>query len=89
MSLLTVNSNAQKIADLLDLATSQLKRPQIPEYKMVICAIGLKLVAVCRKRRSQCLCIQNDLLSVCAERGLCNLEEGRGDGGDGLMRRNS
>ena len=42
----TVDSNANDIADLLDLAASETSRAQIPEDEMVVRAICLELVPV-------------------------------------------
>jgi hypothetical protein len=82
----TVDGDPQQITDLLHLAASELKRAQVPEHEMVICAIGLQLVAMCRESGGEGLRIQDDLLGICAESGLGDLQESGGDGGNSLMK---
>jgi len=52
---------------------------------MVICAVGLQLVAVCGETGGKRLGVQDDLLGILAETGLGNLKEGGGNGSNGLM----
>lgn len=41
-----VDSDAEEVTNLLDFATSELERPEIPEDEVVVCAIGLELVTM-------------------------------------------
>lgn len=52
---------------------------------MVICAIGLQLVAMCSEAGGKRLRVQDDLLGIRAETGLGDLKEGGGNGSNGLM----
>ena len=60
----TVDSNANEIANLLNLATSQASRAKIPEDQVVISTIGLQSVPMANKLLGEGLCVRNDLFSV-------------------------
>src|SRR5262245_37373086 len=81
----TVDSDPHQVADLLNLAASQLKWSQVPEYEMAISAASLELVSVFHESRGECPCISNDLFCICTEGRLCNLQESCRDASDGLM----
>lgn len=51
---------------------------------MIVCAVRLELVAVCREGGGESLRVQDDLLSVRTESGLGDLKECGGDGSNGL-----
>ena len=87
MAVLTVDRNPQQVTNLLHLAASQFERSQIPQNEMVICPVRLQLVPMRRKSGGQSLCVQNNLLSVCAESGLGHLEESSGNSSNCLMRK--
>lgn len=73
-----------KIANLLNLAASQLEGTEIPQDEVVIGTAGLESVLVLDELRGQCLGIGNDLLGVGLEFGLGSEVEGCRDGCDGL-----
>jgi hypothetical protein len=53
---------------------------------MAIGAARLELVSVFHESRSECPCIGDNLLCICTEGRLGNLQKSRRDAGDGLMR---
>ena len=57
---------------------------QVPEDKVVVGAIGLKLVAVGDERLSERTSVLDDLLRVLLELRLRRLEKGSRDTSDGL-----
>ena len=63
--LLTVNRDADEIANLLDLAAGNTHWAQIPENEVVIRAIGLELVAFRDELFRQGLSVLNHLGGVC------------------------
>lgn len=81
----TVDGDAQEVADLLNLAARQAEGSEIPENEVVVGAVGLKLVAMANELISQSPCIGNDLLGILLPGRICNLLEGGGNGGDGLL----
>lgn len=73
-----------EIADLFDLATGQTKRSQVPEDKVIVRTLGLKLVVVLEQRLRDGTSVVDDSLSVSLESRVGGLLERDGDGGDGL-----
>lgn len=80
----TVDGDPHKIADLLDLATGEAEVAQVPEDKVVVGAIGLKLVAVGDERLSERASVLDDLLRVLLELRLRRLKKGSRNTSDGL-----
>jgi len=74
----------EEIADLLDLGASEADRSEIPEDKVVVGALGLKLVALRDESLSEGLRVGDDLLGVLLPLGRRDLLEGSGDGGNSL-----
>lgn len=81
----TVDGDAHEIADLLDLATGEPDRAQIPEDEVVVRAASLQSVTMADERSGQSACIGDDLLSVLLELRLGGLEKRGGDAGNGLF----
>lgn len=80
----TVNGNAHEIADFLNFAASQAEGPEIPEYKMVISAASLQLIAVRDKGIGESSSVGDDLLSVGLPFGPGDLVKSSGDSSDSL-----
>lgn len=79
-----VEGDVAQVADLLDLATGQLERAQVPKVKVVVGAVGLELVSVLDKNFTESPRVGNDLSCVGLESGVAGLLEGDGNTGDGL-----
>ena len=71
----TVDGDPHEIADLLDLTAGETEVAQVPENKVVVGAIGLKLIAVGDERLSERASVLNDLLRVLLELRLRCLEK--------------
>ena len=71
----TVDGNAQKVTDLLNLGASQTKRTEIPKDKVVVCAAGLQLVSILDELIRQSARVFDDLLRVGLPRRLGRLEK--------------
>ena len=71
----TVDGDTQKVTDLLNLATSQSKRSEVPQNKVVIGTTSLQLVTTLGKAVAQRPRVGNDLACVLLKLGLANLEE--------------
>lgn len=82
--ILTVDGYTHKIANLLDLAAGQAKRPKVPEDKVIVSAASLKLVAVSHQGIGQSPGVGNDLLGISLPLGTGDLEESSGDSSNGL-----
>ena len=80
-----MDGDANKIAELLELATRQLERAEVPEYKVVLSARRLKLVAAGDKLFAESGRILDDLLGVRLPCWLCSLKEGSRDTGNGVV----
>jgi len=85
LSIRTVDSDAHEVADLLDLATSQADRTQIPQNQVVVCAASLQPVSMLDERRSKRTRVGDYLLSISLEFRLRDLQKGGGDGGNSLI----
>jgi hypothetical protein len=81
----TVDSDAEEVANLLDLRPGQLERAKIPEHEMVIRAARLKLVPVLAELVRKCLRVLDYLLCVCLPGRLRRLQQGRRDTRDGVV----
>ena len=64
---LTIDSDAEKIAKLFNLASSQPDRAKIPKDKVAVCSLRLNLVSVANKFCRQCASICDDLLGILFE----------------------
>lgn len=82
--ILTVDGDAHKVANLLDLAAGQAEGPEIPEDKVIVSTTSLKLVAVRHQSVGHSSGVGNDLLSIGLPFGSGDLEESSRDRGDGL-----
>lgn len=51
---------------------------------MVICTAGLEFVPMLHEPFCECSSVGDDLLGISPEGGMCDLEEGGGNTGDGL-----
>lgn len=80
----TVNGDTNEITKLLELATGQLERSQIPEDKMIVSARGLQLVSTRDELRTEGPCVSNDLLGIRFPCWLSSLEESSSDTSNGL-----
>ena len=72
------------ITDLFDLGSGQTKRSEIPEDEVVLCSIGLELVAVLEEDLGHGDGVGSDLLGVGLERWVGSLLKRNGDTGNGL-----
>lgn len=81
---LTVDGDTNDVAELLELATSQAERAEIPKDKVVLSARGLQLVVESNELLTKGLSVLNDLESVRLPCWLGRLEEGGGNTSNGL-----
>lgn len=80
----TVDGDAHKITDFLDLAASEANGTEIPENKVIIAAASLEPVAVAYERLSESTSVGNDLLGIELPLRLSNLLQSSGNCSDGL-----
>ena len=85
MRRLTVDGDADDVAELLELAAGQTKRTEVPEDKVVVRARSLELVALGDELLAEGLRVGDDLLGVRLPRRLSRLQEGGGNAGDGVV----
>ena len=85
METLTVNGNAHKVANFLDLATGQANGSEIPENQVVVTSTSLEAVAMGNEGGRESAGVRNNLLGIRLKLGLRNLEESSGDGSDCLQ----
>ena len=85
MGVLTVDGDADKIAQLLELAAGQAKGTKVPEDEVVVRTGRLELVAAGDELLAKSLSVGDDLLGVRLPRRLSRLQEGGGNAGDGVV----
>ena len=85
METLTVDGNAHKVANFLNLASGQANGSEIPENQVVVTSASLESVAMGNEGRRESAGVRNNLLSIRLKLGLRNLEESSSDGGDSLQ----
>ena len=81
----TVDSDAEEVANLLDLRPGQLEWAKIPEHEMAIRAARLELVPVLDELVRKCPRVFDYLLCVCLPGWLRGLQQGRRDTRDGIV----
>ena len=84
MTILTIDGDANEIAELLEFATSQLEWSQVPENKMVVRPRGLEFVSTANKLFTKGPCVSNDLLGICLPCRLGGLQECCSNASNGL-----
>jgi hypothetical protein len=73
------------VTDLLNLGTGKTEWSKIPKDKVVLCSIGLELVAVLEEDLGHGGGVGSDLLGVGLESWLGSLLKGNSDTGNGLI----
>lgn len=81
----TVDGNAHKVANFLNLASGQADGSEIPEDQVVVASASLESISMGNESRSQSAGVGNNLFGIRLKLGLRNLEESSGDGGDSLQ----
>ncbi len=81
-----VDGDMTLVTNLLNLASSQTQRPQIPQDQMILGPIGLKLVFVREENLGDGLRVLDDLFGVGLEGGIGSLLKSDGDTGNGLWK---
>ena len=80
-----VEGNVSCVTDLLNLGSGKTERSEIPKDEVVLCSIGLELVAVLEEDLGHGDGVGSDLLGVGLERWVGSLLERNGNTGDGLV----
>ena len=81
---LTVDRNAHKVANFLNLASGKANGSEIPEDQVVVASASLESVAMGNEGRCKSSSVGNNLLGIRPKLGLRNLEESGGNGGNSL-----
>jgi len=71
----TVDGDANKVSDLLDLGTRQFERAKIPEHEVTVCSTRLELIPVFEKLIRKRLRILNHLPRIFFPRWLRRLQQ--------------
>lgn len=80
-----VDGDVDQIADLLHLGASETLRPQVPENKVIVRAVGNRLVTVRRKTSGKSASVGANLLGVVLPLRAGNLFERDGDTGNDIV----
>ena len=82
--ILTIDGDADEIAELLELAAGELERAKVPENEVVVGAARLELVVLTDEGLSERTGVADHLLSIRLPLGLASLMERSRNTGNGL-----